>query len=143
MRKMIFPAAALAVLSVPAAAQDIPAAAPEAAPLADMAAQIRDPERQREIALMVQTMTEVLLDMPIAPLAQAAADMAGEKAETIDPNLTLRKMAPDAGEVSKQVGRNLPRALDAMSSMAEGLSAMAPALRDMAERMKDALPERH
>ena len=90
---------------------------------------------------MLQAMTQVLLDVPIAPLAKAAADMAGEKAEDIDPTLTLRKMAPDAGEVSKQVGRNLPHAMDAMSSMAEGLAAMAPTLRQMAERMKNALPE--
>lgn len=143
MRKLILPAAALAAFASPVLAEDAPAPAPQAAPLADMAEQMRDPERQREIAMMVQTMTEVLLDMPIAPLAQAAADMAGEKAEEIDPNLTLRKMAPEAGEVSKQVGRNLPHAMDAMSSMAEGLAAMAPTLREMAERMKDALPERH
>lgn len=141
MRKLILPAAAFAALAAPAAAQDDSALAVEAAPLAEMAEQMRDPDRQREIALMVQTMTEVLLDMPIAPLAKAAADMAGEKAGDIDPNMTLRQMAPDAGEVSKQVGKNLPRAMDAMSSMAEGFAAMTPALRQMAERMKDALPQ--
>ena len=141
MRKLILPAAAFAALAAPAAAQDDSALAGEAAPLAEMAEQMRDPDRQREIALMVQTMTEVLLDMPIAPLAKAAADMAGEKAGDIDPNMTLRQMAPDAGEVSKQVGKNLPRAMDAMSSMAEGFAAMTPALRQMAERMKDALPQ--
>lgn len=143
MRRLILPAAALAVLSAPAAAQDDAVPSAETAPLAGMAEQMRDPERQREMAMMVQTMTEVLLDMPIAPLAKAAADMAGEQAEDIDPNMTLRQMAPDAGEVSKQVGKNLPRAMEAMGSMAEGFAAMAPALREMAERMKDALPERH
>lgn len=143
MRKLILPAAAFAALAAPAAAQDEEVLAADAAPLADMAEQMRDPERQREIALMVQTMTEVLLDVPIAPLAKAAAEMAGEKADDIDPTMTLRQMAPGAGEVSKQVGKNLPRAMDAMSSMAEGFAAMAPALRQMAERMKDALPEGH
>ncbi|QPC98992.1 hypothetical protein [Qipengyuania soli] len=143
MRRLILPAAALAAFATPAAAQDDAVTSSETAPLAGMAEQMRDPERQREMAMMVQTMTEVLLDMPIAPLAKAAADMAGEQAEEIDPNMTLRKMAPDAGEVSKQVGKNLPRAMEAMGSMAEGFAAMAPALREMAERMKDALPERH
>lgn len=142
MRKLILPAAALAALSTPAVAQERDVQAVDAAPLVDMAQQMRDPERQREIALMVQTMTEVLLDMPIAPLAKAAADMAGEQAEEIDPNTTLRQMAPGAGELSKQVGKNLPRAMDAMSAMAEGFAAMTPALREMAEQMKDALPER-
>lgn len=138
-------AAALAVTAAPAAAQDYDApeagAAPEALPLADMAEEMRDPERQRDMALMLQTMTEVLLDLPIAPLAKAAADMAGEKAEEIDPDLTLRKVAPDAGRLSEEVAVVVPRAMQAMGGLAEGLSEMTPALREMARRMREALPK--
>ena len=141
MRKLILPAAALAVLSSPAAAQDAPDAAPEAAPeampLADMAEQMRDPERQRDMALMLQAMTEVLLDMPIAPLAEAVAEMAGEQAEKVDPDLTLRKLAPDAGRVSDGVAVVVPRAMQAMGAMAEGAEEMKPALRSMMARMRD------
>ncbi len=138
-------AAALAAISVPAAAQEYDAV-PRDEPaiddraLDDMADEMRDPVRQREMALMLQTMTEVLLDLPIAPLAQAAADMAGERAEDIDPDLTLRKVAPDAGRVSEEVAVVVPRAMQAMGGLAEGLSDMAPALRDMADRLRDALP---
>ncbi|MDG5746644.1 hypothetical protein P8Q88_00475 [Qipengyuania sp. XHP0207] len=138
-------AAALAAISVPAAAQDydaVPLDEPtmDDRALSGMAGELRDPVRQREMALMLQTMTEVLLDLPIAPLAQAAADMAGERAEDIDPDLTLRKVAPDAGRVSEEVAVVVPRAMQAMGGLAEGLSDMAPALRDMADRLRDALP---
>ncbi|MBX7481978.1 hypothetical protein [Qipengyuania qiaonensis] len=141
MRKLVFPVMLGALLlPAPAFAQDY---APEAsAPLADLGEQMRDPARQREMALMLQAMTEVLLDMPVAPLAQAAADMAGETAQDIDPELTLRQIAPDAGRVSEEVARNVPRAMQAAGSMAEGVAAMAPMLRDMADRMRAAMPPR-
>ncbi|QKG70585.1 hypothetical protein [Erythrobacter mangrovi] len=142
MRKLILPAAALAFAPIPLAAQEAPAAASEAAPLADMAEQMRDPERQRELAMLAQTMTEILLDMPIAPLAQAAAEMAGEQARQVDPDLTLRKMVPEAGRVSEAIGRNAPQAMQAAGTMASAMAAMAPALREMAEQMARALPER-
>lgn len=141
MRSFVLPAALAAfAVPVPALAQDAAQAAP--APLAELADQMRDPARQRDMALMLQAMTEVLLDMPIAPLAQAAADMAGEKADEIDPDTTLRSMAPDAGRVSDEVARNVPRAMQAAGAMAEGMAAMTPMLREMARRMRDAMPPR-
>lgn len=130
------PLAALAALSLPA-----PAVAQDAA-LADLGERMRDPAQQRETALMAQALTEIMLDMPIAPLAQAAAEMAGEKAATIDPDLTLRKLAPEAGQASEALGRNLPRAMAAVGAMAETTARMAPALRDMAARMRAMMPPR-
>lgn len=142
MRKLFIPAAALVAFSAPGAAQDAAGAESESAPLADMAEQMRDPDRQRELSMMLQTMAQMLLDVPIAPLAKAAADMAGEKAEEIDPDLTLRQMTPDAEDVADEIADNVPRMMDMMGSMSEGIAAMAPALKQMAERMKDAFPER-
>ena len=140
MRRYFLPAIALAAFAAPVAAQE--AAAPETddQALADLSDRMADPENQREAALMLQAMTEVLLDIPIAPLAQAAADMAGEKAKEIDPDLTLRKLAPDAGRLSEEVARNTPRTMEAIGAMAEGLAAAAPALKDMLARMRESLP---
>ena len=87
MRKILLPAL-LAALATPAMAE---AAGPTNAPLAGLGEQMHDPERQRDMALMLRAMTEVLLDMPIAPLAEAAAEMAGEDARPIDPDMTLRQ----------------------------------------------------
>lgn len=141
MRTPILIAAALASAAPPAFAQDAPASAPEAAPHADLAERMRDPEHQREVALMAQTMAEVLLDLPIAPLAQAAAETAGDHARQIDPDLTLRKIVPDAGKLSEAIGRTTPQAMRAAGTLAGVMAAMTPALRNWAKQMARALPE--
>ncbi|AXK41613.1 hypothetical protein [Erythrobacter aureus] len=138
MRKILLPAL-LAALATPAMAE---AAGPTNAPLAALGEQMHDPERQRDMALMLRAMTEVLLDMPIGPLAEAAAEMAGEDVRPIDPDMTLRQMTPEADRIGDEVSRNVPRAMQAAGSMAEGLAAMTPLLREMAERFREAMPER-
>ncbi|MBY8334977.1 hypothetical protein [Qipengyuania pacifica] len=119
MRKLVLPVM-LGALALPAPAVAQANVDDAVAALGDLSHQLRDPERQREMKLMMQAMTEVLLDMPIAPLAQAAADMAGEKAQDIDPDLTLRKMAPEAGRVGGDMMRSLLRAVDANAERREG-----------------------
>ena len=109
--------------------------------LSDLGEQMRDPAYQRDMALMLQAMTEVLLDMPVAPLAQAAAEMADKEARDIDPDLTLRRIVPQADRAGEEVARVVPRAMQAAGSMAEGLAAMTPLLRDMAARMRAIAPQ--
>lgn len=108
--------------------------------LSDLGEQMRDPAYQRDMALMLQAMTEVLLDVPVAPLAQAAAEMADKETRDIDPDLTLRRMVPQADRAGEEVARVVPRAMQAAGSMAEGLAAMTPLLRDMAARMRAFAP---
>ena len=105
---------------------------------ADMADRLTDPAFQQELSATLGTLSQILLDLPLAPLAEAAADFAGE-ARDIDPDLTLRKMAPEAGEVPGAIERELPRAMDRMASMAGAIESMAPALREAARAMEDAL----
>ena len=109
--------------------------------LSDLGEQMRDPAYQRDMALMLQAMTEVLLDMPVAPLAQAAAEMADKETRDIDPDLTLRRMVPQSDRAGEEVPRVVPRAMQAAGSMAEGLAAMTPLLRDMATRMRAIAPQ--
>ena len=109
--------------------------------LSDLGEQMRDPAYQRDMALMLQAMTEVLLDMPVAPLAQAAAQMADKETRDIDPDLTLRRMVPQADRAGEEVARVVPRAMQAAGSMAEGLAAMTPLLRNMAARMRAIAPQ--
>jgi hypothetical protein len=49
-------------------------------------------------------------------------------------------MSPGAGDVSRQIERQLPRAMGAMAGMSGALAGMLPQLREAAERMRDALP---
>lgn len=109
--------------------------------LSDLGEQMRDPAYQRDMALMLQAMTEVLLDMPVAPLAQAAAEMADKETRDIDPDLTLRRMVPQADRAGEEVARVVPRAMQAAGSMAEGLAAMTPLLRNMAARIRAIAPQ--
>ena len=109
--------------------------------LSDLGDQMGDPAYQRDMALMLQAMTEVLLDMPVAPLAQAAAEIADKEAGDIDPDLTLRRMVPQADRAGEEVARVVPRAMQAAGSMAEGLAAMTPLLRNMAARMRAIAPQ--
>lgn len=133
MRRMIL-ALPLLALAAPAVAQDTEA------DLDHMARTMGDPARQEAMARSVGAMAEVLLDMPLAPIMAPIAEAAGEDPRDIDPDATLRKLSPGAGEVSRQIERQLPRAMGAMAGMSGALTVMLPQLREAAERMRDALP---
>lgn len=109
--------------------------------MSEMAERLSDPETQQQMAMMVRAMSEILLDMPLAPMMEAMSEVAGEEAPAVDPDTTLRSMAPASGRVPEEIERNMPRVMETMGKMAEGLDKMTPAMRQMAERMKDALPQ--
>jgi hypothetical protein len=127
------PLAALALVS-PAQAK----AESEMAPLIET---LSDPDRQQAMAQTLSALSEMLLDLPLAPMARAAAKAAGEDPEEIDPQMTLRKMSPDAERVPEELSASVPQMMGAMAGMAEGVEAMLPALRQMAERMEQSFPD--
>jgi hypothetical protein len=133
MRRLIL-AAALLPLAAPAMAQD------GARDLEGIERALGDPARQEALARAMAAMAEVLLDIPLAPIIGPLAEAAGEDPRRVDPDATLRKMSPVAGEVPRQIERQLPRAMSAMAGMSGALAAMLPQLREAAERMRDALP---
>ena len=133
MRRLIL-ALPLLALAAPAAAQDTEA------DLDHMARTMGDPARQEALARAIGAMAEVLLDMPLAPIIAPIAEAAGEDPRAVDPDATLRKMSPAAGEVPRQIERQLPRAMGAMAGMSGALAGMLPQIREAAERMRDALP---
>lgn len=127
-RLTVLACAALAAAPVPALAQD--------GETGELSARLSDPATQTELAETLAVMSEVLLDLPLAPMAEAAAEMAGKDPARVDPDMTLRKMAPGAGVVPDQIADKLPRMMDGMAGMASGMEAMMPALRTMADRME-------
>ena len=138
MRSLLAPVALIAAAALPASAfaQD----AADAEGLSHMAEQMGDPARQQEMAMMMEAMTEIMLDLPIAPMAEAMAQATGRDPGSVDPDMTLRKVAPDAGRLPRDIADNTPRAMQAMSGMARGFERMLPALRQMAEQMERTLP---
>ena len=133
MRRLIL-ASALLPLAAPAAA-----GVPDS-DLSHATEALGDPARQEALAQSLGVMAEVLLDLPLAPLMASVAEAAGEDPKTVDPDMTLRKMAPGAGEVPRAIERNLPRAMSAMAGMGDAISAVLPQLEAMAAQVVDALP---
>lgn len=145
MSRALLAAASLAAIAapMPAFAQDTeaPLQAEEPVELADLMDKLSDPERQREVALMARAISEVLLDLPVAPLMEAMGQIAGEEAPMVGPGTTLRSLAPQAGRVPEEIERNLPRAMDAVSAMAGAAEIMLPQLRELAERLEETIPQ--
>jgi hypothetical protein len=102
---------------------------------------LRDPVLQARMAAGMAAASEALLDLPLAPLARAVAEAAGEDPRAIDPDMTLREMSPEASDVPAEIHDKLPRVMGAMAGMTGGVAAMMPALREMAARMRDAVEE--
>lgn len=136
-------AAAAALLApLPAFAQPVPGpdAVEETESAADdMARTLGNPETQERMADAMGTVSEMLLDLPLAPMARAVAQATGQDPRSVDPDLTLRQVAPGAQSAPGEVREKLPRMMGAMAGMAGGMGAMAPALREMADRMRAAV----
>lgn len=130
--------AALACTATPALAED-GAGAQVADNTSNLQQKLSDPEVQEQMAGTVAVLGEMLLDLPIAPLARSMAEAGDGDPRAVDPDMTLRKYAPAASAVPGVAAKNLPRMMDAMAGMAGGLQAMMPALRGMAERMQGAM----
>ena len=135
--KRLMLGAALIAAPLPAAAQDTPTGREV---LTDLQTTLADPAKQQEVAATLRVLGEVLLDLPLAPLADAARDITGEEMPEISPDTTLRSMAPEASRLPERLEENAPRAMEAMGEMSRALATMLPALRDMAKRLEDASP---
>jgi hypothetical protein len=123
-------AAACVLLPVPALAEDSEAGR--------MAEELSDPARQEQLAVMAETVADVLLSMPAAPMLRAAATIAGEDAEDIDPDLRVGDLVgPEAADAPREFAHRLPQMMGAMAALAATLEDMVPLMR---ERMRDALP---
>ena len=133
MRRLVF-AAALLPFAAPALASETDR------DLDQMARVLGDPARQEALAQAMGAMAEVLLDVPLAPIIGPLAEAAGEDPRRIDRDATLRKISPGAGAVPRQIERQLPRAMGAMAGMSGAFAGLIPQLRDIAERMREAMP---
>lgn len=130
-------------LAAPAAAllMPLPAQASHDSELGPVIESLSDPERQQAMAQTLSTLSQMLLDLPLAPMARAVAQAAGEDPDLVDPQMTLRHLSPDAERVPEELSDRVPEMMGAMAGMAQGMEAMLPALRQMAERMEQSLPE--
>ena len=123
----------LTAFAAAAASTATPALAAEgdAARLAD---ELRDPAKQAEIAAMVETMAALMLEMPVAPLLRAKAEIEGADPEAVDPNLTVRDLAgPEVGDAPRELAVRLPQMMGVLATLAVSFEQMLPELRAMGE----------
>ena len=102
---------ALSLAPVPALAQS---------DVAQIATQMRDPQMQVAVASAVRAMSDAILNMRVAPLAEAietARDPLRERSDydRVDPDARLRDYAGrDAEEMPERLSRRLPAMMGAM-----------------------------
>jgi len=121
-------AAVLALASTPALAAEGDAGR--------LAEELTDPARQAEIAAMIEAMTTVMLDMSVAPLARAKAEIEGGDPEAVDPGLTVRDLAgPEAEGMPREIAMRLPQMMGALAVLAVSFEQMLPQLRAMGDTL--------
>ena len=142
MRRLVAIALPLALVSGPALAQPAPEEAPVETEAFDrMAEKLSDPEMQRTLAAGLAMMSDVLLDMPLAPVIAPLAEATGQDISDIPPDASLRDLAPESGDIARRIERDMPRAMDRMADMSAAFAAMMPALADMAKTMEGAMAD--
>ncbi|MCB2077781.1 MAG: hypothetical protein KDE55_08800 [Novosphingobium sp.] len=103
---------------------------------------LNDPATQMAVTAALVAMSEALMQIEIGPFARAAeAAGAGEAVRDLPPDATVRDLAgPDAQRMQRQLARRTPEMMGAAAGMAGALEEMLPRFREMARKMKDAMP---
>lgn len=136
-RHIVLGAASALALSTPVFAQDEPPEA-EIGALTDT---LRDPQVQAQAADTLGALSQVLLNLKIAPFLEAMEQATGEPVYDVDPEDRIRDIAPDAERLPEAIESELPRAMDRMAGMGDAMQTLLPALRDMARQFERAIED--
>jgi hypothetical protein len=132
---ILLAAAAIALLPAPALAE------PDEGEISSAARELADPARQEQLAVMAGAVMEAMLEMPAAPLLRAAAEVAGEDPEAVDPDTRLADLAgPEAADAPREVAEKLPQMMGAMAALAVAFEDMLPQMRAIGEDLADDFP---
>ena len=127
---MRLPLTALAAVSALASTPAM-AAGDDAGKLAE---DLRDPATQAQIAAVIETMSAAMLDMNVAPLLRAKAEIEGTDPEAVDPDVTVRELAgPEAEDAPREIATRLPQMMGALAALTVSLEQMMPQLRAMGD----------
>ena len=139
-RLLALGAAAMLAVPAPVLAQDIGEGAAEE-DIGALAESLRDPQTQAQIASTLGALSQVLLNLPVAPFVEAMEQATGETADDLDPDATVRDIAPDAERLPEAIESELPRVMDRMAGMGDAMQTLLPALRDIARQFGRTLDE--
>lgn len=139
-RLLVLGAATVLAVPAPALAQDHGASPPEAE-IGVLADTLRDPATQVQVADTLGALSQVLLNLKVAPFVEAMEQATGEPVRDIDPDERIRDFAPGAEELPDAIDRELPRAMDRMAGMGDAMQTLLPALRDIAAQFERAIED--
>lgn len=126
--------AAAALLPAPVMAQETESG--------EIAERLNDPMTQYAVAGMISAMSKAMLDMQIGPIMKAVEGATG-RASDLPEDATVGDLAgTDADEMQDRLIETVPAMMASAGSMAGAVEDMLPQLREMAERMRDAIPAR-
>ena len=135
--------AASVLIPLPAVARDAGPSADLPTGPADVAKRLSDPTSQVAATVALTAFSEALLDLRIEPLRRALSAVGSDAANDLPPDARLRDLAgPGARKLPGEIGRRVPQAMGAAAGMAGAVQDMIPEFKAMAERMKQALPDR-
>ena len=128
--------ALLSVLAGACALLSAPAFASPESEAGRVAEELSDPVRQAQIAGTAAAASEALLNVPVAPLARAIAQIEGYDPDYVDPDLRVGDLVdPETADAPREFAYRLPEMMGAMAGLAVAVEDMLPSLRALGDRI--------
>lgn len=132
----------LTILAGVCACLSAPALASPESEAGRVAEELSDPVRQAQLARAAAAVSEGLLEMPVAPLARAVAQIEGYDPDFVDPDLRVGDLvSPETADAPREFAARLPQMMGAVAELAGALEAMLPYWRDLGDRIVYPLTE--
>ncbi|MFM6930862.1 MAG: hypothetical protein ACKOUT_01305 [Novosphingobium sp.] len=102
-----------------------------------VAERLTNPAVQAKAATMAAVMTEMVLDLKVGPLARAMGEWGDKDMRRVPYDARLRDFAgPETRGLSRDIVREVPRAMGQMGRTAGAIESMIPEFERMADRMR-------
>jgi hypothetical protein len=103
---------------------------------------LADPATQAVVTTMIAALGEAVLDLPVDSFVRAMRSVDPDAAAGLPPDARVRDLAgPGAERLPRTIGREVPRAMGSAAGMAEAIEGMKPQLRELRDRLRQAVPE--
>lgn len=124
----------LSVLAGACALLSTPAFASPESEAGRVAEELSDPVRQAQIAGTAAAASEALLNVPVAPLARAIAQIEGHDPDYVDPDLRVGDLVdPETADAPREFAYRLPEMMSALAGLAVAVEDVLPSLRALGD----------
>ena len=114
----------------------VPAFASPESEAGRVAEELSDPIRQAQIAGAATVATETLLNVPVAPLARAIAQIEGDDPDYVDPDLRVGDLVdPETAGAPREFAYRLPQMMSAIAGIAVAMEDILPSVRALGDQI--------